>query len=94
MENLKKFNLTGADYEYSDFLYEVCFGFFEPSQSEFVGTINTHSKQCQLVESSWEVKEMKTFKPPLENTRVDCAGLAGNLRIIHKHQPEIDFQRV
>ena len=66
MENLKKFNLTGADYEYSDFLYEVCFGFFEPSQSEFVGTINTHSKQCQLVESFWEIKEMKTFKPLLK----------------------------
>ncbi len=56
----------GVDYDYRDILYEVCYGFFEPSQSEFVGIANTYSKQCQLVESFREVKEMKTFKPLLK----------------------------
>ena len=49
-----------------DIFHEICYGFLEPSQTEFESITTRHPKQCPLVESFWEVREMRTFKPLLK----------------------------
>lgn len=43
--------------------HEVCYGFLEPSHAEFGCIANKHLNQCPLVESFWDVKEMRAFEP-------------------------------
>ena len=55
-----------ASLDYIDISHEICYGFLEPSQAEFQGIATRYTKQCPLVESFWDVKEMRTFKPLLK----------------------------
>ena len=52
--------------DHIDIFYEVCYGFLEPSQIEFERIANRYQKQCPLVESFWDIKDMRTFKPLLK----------------------------
>ena len=52
--------------DHIDIFHEVCYGFLEPSQIEFERIANRYQKQCPLVESFWDVKDMRTFKPLLK----------------------------
>ena len=52
--------------DHIDIFHEICYGFLEPSQAEFESIATRYPKQCPLVESFWEVKEMRTFKPLLK----------------------------
>ena len=49
-----------------DIFHEVCYGFLEPSQTEFESIATRYRNQCPLVESFWDVKDMRGFKPLLK----------------------------
>ena len=53
--------------DHVDIFHEICYGFLEPSQTEFESIANRYQKQCPLVESFWEFKDMRTFKPLLKS---------------------------
>ena len=46
-----------------DIFHEVCYGFLEPSQTEFESIATRYRNHCPLVESFWDVKDMRAFKP-------------------------------
>ena len=46
-----------------DIFHEVCYGFLEPSQTEFESIATRYQNHCPLVESFWDVKDMRAFKP-------------------------------
>ena len=49
-----------------DIFHEVCYGFLEPSQTEFESIPTIYRNQCPLVESFWDIKDMRAFKPLLK----------------------------
>lgn len=49
-----------------DIFHDVCYGFLEPSKTEFESIATRYQNHCPLVESFWEVKDMRTFKPLLK----------------------------
>jgi len=49
-----------------DIFHEVCYGFLEPSQTEFESIPTIYRNQCPLVESFWDIKDMRGFKPLLK----------------------------
>ena len=49
-----------------DIFHEVCYGFLEPSKTEFESIATRYQNHCPLVESFWDVKDMRAFKPLLK----------------------------
>ena len=49
-----------------DIFHEVCYGFLEPSQTEFESIATRYQNHCPLVESFWDIKDMRAFKPLLK----------------------------
>ena len=52
--------------DHIDIFLDICYGFLEPSQAEFESIATRYRNQCPLVESFWEVKDMRAFKPLLK----------------------------
>ena len=46
-----------------DIFHEVCYGFLELSQTEFESIATRYRNLCPLVESFWDIKDMRAFKP-------------------------------
>ena len=49
-----------------DIFHEVCYGFLELSQTEFERIATIYRNQCPLVESFWDIKVLRGFKPLLK----------------------------
>ena len=52
--------------DHIDIFHEVCYGFLEPSRTEFESIATRYRNQCPLVESFWDIKDMRAFKPLLK----------------------------
>ena len=52
--------------DHIDIFHDVCYGFLEPSQTEFESIATIYRNQCPLVESFWDIKDMRGFKPLLK----------------------------
>jgi len=52
--------------DHIDIFHDVCYGFLEPSQTEFESIATIYRNQCPLVESFWDIKDMRAFKPLLK----------------------------
>jgi len=49
-----------------DIFHEICYGFLEASQTAFESIATRYRNHCPLVESFWDVKDMRAFKPLLK----------------------------
>ena len=52
--------------DHIDIFHEVCYGFLEPDKTEFESIATIYRNQCPLVESFWDIKDMRAFKPLLK----------------------------